>query len=76
MIDNKLMEHFIAAKIHLYDKLLEIGDIPGSAEIESAMRVVEARMLERIKQAILQGRDEMISLRVILTETAKPGKET
>jgi len=75
MIDNKNIEDFIRSKIYLQEKLAEIGSIYVSSEIESTMKYVETRMLERVNQSIMHGIQEMDSLRAILMESLKPKKE-
>ncbi len=76
MIDQEYFEQFIRAKILLREKLLEIGSIPGSAEIKSQMTFVETRTIARIKQDLSHAAAEMNALRFILFETAKSDPET
>lgn len=71
MIDQELTELFIRSKILLQEKLVETGQVPGSAEIKSQAMFAEARMDARIKQDVLHGVAEMNALRIILTEAAK-----
>ncbi len=72
MIDKEIVEVFVRSKVLLQEKLSEIGEIPGSSEIESQMMFVETRMTARIKQDMYHGIEEMNALRFILNETAKP----
>lgn len=75
MIDQNLIEQFIRSKVLLQEKLLEIGSIPGSSEIESQMAFIEIRMVDRLLQDVRHGIAEMKALRFILNESAKTGKE-
>ena len=71
MIDQEIIEQFVRAKVLLQEKLCEIGDIPGSPEIESQIRFVEERMDVRVKQDILHGTQELYALKHILNEIVK-----
>jgi len=71
MIDQEIIEQFVRAKVLLQEKLIEIGSIHGSPEIESQIRFVETRMDARVKQDILHGTEELYALKHILNEMVK-----
>lgn len=72
MIDAKLIEHYIVAKTRLQDRLSEIGDTPGSMEIEHQMMRVQQTLTDKLNIQIRDSAQAMISLRIILTEVNKP----
>jgi len=67
--------HYLRSKISLENKLMEIGNIPGSLEIESQIMFAEERLVARIKQAYNHSAKELLALRQILNETAKRDKD-
>jgi hypothetical protein len=66
MIEPEIVEGFIRAKVVLQEKLAEIGNIPGSSEVESQIMFIETRANARAKQAILHGTEEIYALKHIL----------
>ncbi len=76
MIDQELIEHFVRSKFVLQTELSQIGEIPGSSEIESQMMFIEARLKAKIKQSVCHSIEEMTALRLILIEANKPDEET
>lgn len=71
MFDQEGYEYYVRQKISLENRLSEIGDYRGSAEIESQMQFVLERLVARIKQAHLHARQEMDALRMVLIESTK-----
>ena len=71
MFEQEGYQHYLRGKISLENKLSEIGDFRGSAEIESQMQFVEERLVARIKQAHYHARQEMDALRMVLIESTK-----
>ena len=71
MFEQEGFEFYLRQKISLGNKLSEIGDFRGSAEIESQMQFVEERLVARIKQAHYHATQEMDALRMVLIESTK-----
>ena len=71
MFDSAGHETYIRQRISLERALQETGDFRGSAEIESQMKFVEDRLVERIKQEHEHATEEMDTLRIVLRESTK-----
>ena len=71
MFNQEGYEHYLRQKISLENRLSEIGDFRGSAEVETQMHFIEERLIARIKQAHLHSTQEMDALRMVLIETTK-----
>ena len=70
MIDQESVEQFVRVKVLPQEKLIEIGDIPGSSEIESQIMFIETR-IARVTQDILRSIAELHALKHLLNEMTK-----
>ena len=71
MFDPEGYEYYLQQKHSLRNKLSEIGDFRGSAEVESQMHFIEERLVARLKQAHYHATQEMDGLRIVLIENTK-----
>jgi len=71
MFDQEGYEHYMRRKISLENLLEEIGDFRGSKEVEMQMRLVDDRLLAKLKQDYRHSMQEMDGLRFVLMESIK-----
>uniref|UniRef100_A0A6M3LET1 Uncharacterized protein n=1 Tax=viral metagenome TaxID=1070528 RepID=A0A6M3LET1_9ZZZZ len=71
MFDQEGYEHYMRRKISLENLLEEIGDFRGSKEVEMQMRLVDDRLLAKLKQNYQHSMQEMDGLRFVLMESIK-----
>lgn len=73
MVGIALTEEFIRTKMAIQEKLSEIGDIPGSREIESQVAFIETRMKAKIKQDMRHSIEKITELHFLLNAIARRG---
>ena len=71
IINYNEIEAFIVDKWTLKELLDDIGDIPGSSDIENQITFIENKTASRISRDLKDARDELVQMRLILREISK-----